>query len=238
MSVYDAVFHPEVQAKAKGNDEHSKRYTRAITALALDSIAEAHGVVLNARDFKLVKKKDNQHCIELGFSWETDGGAYYDKKEAQDKDSEKGVFGSSPLLSQLSDVSAGSKKQAAPAPSSLGGDTDGPTISLGTNVERPAGSKPLIQVVSETASAVVEPKYSLEHVLGEEGQRQSVLRVQLPGVSGVGEVELEVGSTEVSVSVEERFELILVLDHPIDEDEVKAAFDKANSELALTLTHL
>ena len=105
-------------------------------------------------------------------------------------------------------------------------------------MERPAGSKPLIQVVSETASAVVEPKYSLEHVLGEEGQRQSVLRVQLPGVSGVGEVELEVGSTEVSVSVEERFELILVLDHPIDEDEVKAAFDKAKSELALTLTHL
>ena len=49
---------------------------------------------------------------------------------------------------------------------------------------------------------------------------------------------MEVGSDEVSISVEERFELILPLDHPVDEDELKAAFDKAKGELKLTLTHL
>ena len=32
--------------------------------------------------FKLAKKKDNQHCIELPFSWETHGGgSTYDQKE-------------------------------------------------------------------------------------------------------------------------------------------------------------
>ena len=198
--------------------------------------------MVDIRNFKLVKKKDNQMCIDLPFTWETSGGAYYETDDKERKDNDKGVFGASPLMSQLSDVRSGSAKskpsQSARQP--LGGERDSePILGLSTEIERPKGAKPLISVISETASDVKEPNYSLEQSL-EDGVKISTLIVHLPGVKSVGEVDLEVGSDEVSISVEEMYELILDSEHwpaPIDEDEMKASFDKASCQLKLVLQH-
>lgn len=241
LHVYDAVFHPQVQQRAKGSDDHSKKYCRAVTALALDSIAGAHGIVVNIRDFKLVKKKDNQMCIDLPFTWETNGGAYYEKDDKERIENDKGVFGSSPLLSQLSDVRSGKPQKKGQAPPQKFGEKEPEPqiLGLGTEPVRPSGAKPLISVISETVSSVKEPNYSLEQRL-EDGVKKSELVIHLPGVKSVGEVDLEVGVDEVSVCVEEMYELILDSEHwsyPIDEDDLQASFDKASCQLKLVLTH-
>jgi len=205
--------------------------------------AGAHGIVVNIRDFKLVKKKDNQMCIDLPFTWETSGGAYYEKDDKDRVENDKGVFGSSPLLSQLSDVRSGkTQKQGQVQPQKFGQpqqESEPQILGLGTETARPSGSKPLISVISETVSSVKEPNYSLDQSL-EDGVKKSTLIIHLPGVKSVGEVDLEVGVDEVSVSVEEMYELILDSEHwshPIDEDELKASFDKASCQLKLVLTH-
>ena len=70
-----------------------------------------------------------------------------------------------------------------------------------------------------------------------EGGRQTVLVVTLPGVRSVGDVDLEVGGDEISVSVEDQYELLLELEHSVDPDTPSARFDKAKCQLTLTLTH-
>jgi len=226
VTVYDAVFHPEIQARAKGAEEAAKRFTRAVVALAIDSIAETHGVIIDGRGFKLVKKKDHAQLCALPFSWEQHGGGTYGQDE--DPTPEKGVFESSPLLSELSTLGAG----PTPPRSQLAGETSDAAAKASS-----APTKPLIQVVSETPSAVETPQYRLGSS-AEDEEPATLLTVWLPGVTSVQDVDLEVGSTEACVSVEERYELILELPVPVDPDELSAKFDKCAQSLSLRLPHI
>jgi len=235
ITVFDAVFHPEVQARAKGNEEGNKRYTRAVVRLAMDSIAETHGIIIDAIGFKLTKKKDYQHATKLPFCWDTSGGGTYNSEEAAANN--KGVFDCSAGLTELSSVGRSSESRGGAESAPLSNQTGQEEIklSLGKD-EKGDGKKPLIQVVSETSSGILTPEYSMRHK-DEEGERQTILCIRLPGVRSVGDVELEVGSTEVSVSVEERYELLLELPYAVDPDTPRAQFDKAQQELTLILTH-
>ena len=54
----------------------------------------------------------------------------------------------------------------------------------------------------------------------------------------VGEVDLEVENNELTVEVEDQYELVLELPTPVDEDNPKATYDKAVQKLTLSLPHL
>lgn len=93
-------------------------------------------------------------------------------------------------------------------------------------------------MVSETKSEVATPKYSI----CDEDPHELVVRVWLPGVSSVSDVDLDLSEggdpVHVCVQVEGQFELELDLPGDLDTNELSAKFDKAQSLLTLSLPQL
>eukprot|EP00656_Telonema_subtile_P034370 TRINITY_DN3846_c0_g1_i10.p1 TRINITY_DN3846_c0_g1~~TRINITY_DN3846_c0_g1_i10.p1 ORF type:complete len:363 (+),score=102.89 TRINITY_DN3846_c0_g1_i10:145-1233(+) len=215
--VYDAVFHPNVKARAASD----KNIQRALICLALDSVSQTHGTVIELKGWKVLKKADSTAVLALPFSWQTNsnnGGSY--GEEPPSKEAEKSdIFGASPLLSELSSV-------ANPAGSTKPG-------------QAPAEKKPaapvLIEVMSETPSDVSTP----EHQVVTDDASAVSLRVWLPGVMSVADVDLDYSEgsnpTRVCVEVEGQYELEVDLPGQLDTDSLGAKFDTATCLLTLRI---
>jgi len=74
------------------------------------------------------------------------------------------------------------------------------------------------------------PVYTIEPV---EGALRVV--IELPGVTSVGEIDMEITRSNLELEVEGLYELKLRLPQPVDDDEVAAKFIKQESRLLLTL---
>jgi len=230
--VYDAVFHPSVKAKC-GND---KNIQRAVICLALDSVAQTHGTVIALKGWKVVLKKQCPEVLALPFTWEAKqhSGECYDTQPASERgkqeDPIENLLGASPMMAELSSVNK--------APSSRPQQAAGP-VSMAT--EMATGTTPapkqggfLIEVMSETPSEVVEPRHELTELDGGNWE----LRVWLPGVDSVRDVEMDISEDSpavISVDVEGKYELQLTLPESVDGDNLSARFDKAESLLSLTM---
>ena len=59
--------------------------------------------------------------------------------------------------------------------------------------------------------------------------------IELPGVTSVGEIDMEITRSNLELEVEGLYELKLRLPQPVDDDEVAAKFIKQESRLLLTL---
>lgn len=217
--VYDAVFHPNVKARAASD----KNIQRALICLALDSVSQTHGTVVELKGWKVLKRADCKSVIGIPFSWQTNsnnGGSY--GEEEPSKEAEKlDLFGASPLLSELSSVgNSGSKPQ--------------PPAQTEQAAPKPAGPV-LIEVMSETASDVKTP----EHEVQTDNPGAVVVLVWLPGVMSVADVDLELSEdsdpTHVCVEVDGQYELELDLEGKLDTSSLGAKFDKATSLLTLTI---
>merc|ERR1711865_436558 len=226
--VYDAVFHPSVKARC-AND---KNIQRAVICLALDSVAQTHGTVIAIKGWKVVLKKECPGLLVLPFTWQAQqhSGECYDTQPASKRgkhEEPSDLLGSTPLLAELSQVNK--------APAARQRPDAGPMLGGGMATGQPAASKGcLIEVMSETPSDVVEPRYKLTELPS--GVLQ--LQVWLPGVDSVGDVEMDVSEevpAVISVDVEGQYELQLQLSESADCDALSARFDKAESVLTLTM---
>lgn len=214
--VYDAVFHPAVKARAAAD----KNIQRGVICLALDAVAQTHGTLIQLKGWKVLKRAECGNELGLPFSWEAQshGGASYGEEITADQKSLDSM-GTSPLLTQLSSMTAPST---------------GPACKEVPPAEAPAKKPVLIEVVSETASEVKVPEYE---ICTEDAAVQ--LRVWLPGVSGVSQVDLDISDrtdpTHVAIEVEGQYELEVDLPGQLVNDQVKAKFDKATHLLVLSL---
>ncbi|XP_029429447.1 PIH1 domain-containing protein 2 [Rhinatrema bivittatum] len=97
----------------------------------------------------------------------------------------------------------------------------------------------LIEEISSTeqpGDGLNTPLYKLDVLKDEMGKSEKLeLRVQLPGVSSVSECELSVSKDDVMIEVTAKYRLQLDLPETINEDAVKAKFNKGTRVLFITM---
>jgi len=225
VGVYDAVFHPAVKARAATD----KNIQRALICLALGSVSDTHGTMVDIKGWKVLKRAQCKQIIALPFTWQAqshDGGSYGESQSTPKEDEKLDLFNSSPMLSELSSLGSGTKPQPKPKVEPL--------------VEKqPEKKSCLIEVMSEIPSEVVTP----EHQISTDGpNNELVLRVWLPGVVCVSDVDMDISEdtkpVHVMVEVEGQYELEVDLPGDLDTAALSAKFDKAQCLLSLSMPQL
>jgi len=109
--------------------------------------------------------------------------------------------------------------------------------------KRPSAG-PLIQEVSASInSSLAEPEYSHKIVVSghevsqqaQDQERQLVLAVRCPHAASVGDIEVQVSTTEIFVDAEGQRPLRFPLQHTVDVDSLTAKFNKKKRSLTLTM---
>lgn len=90
----------------------------------------------------------------------------------------------------------------------------------------------MAEQVEQNAFSV--PKHSTRLIKGDDLDDDKLeVTVELPLLTSIGDVDLEVEGRILSLEVEGQYALDLELDHAVDEDEVQARFDKSAKKLVL-----
>ena len=92
--------------------------------------------------------------------------------------------------------------------------------------------KPLIEVVDASDATEETPTYDLSC---DDDARALRLVVPLPRVSGVGDLDLEMGEAAVALRAEGVYKLDVALPKPVLADDAKCKFDKKRRVLTLTM---
>ena len=103
----------------------------------------------------------------------------------------------------------------------------------------------------EPEEGVCKPKYTLvhrgqfemqQHMLGESASavescrpRELIVKIQLPRVDSARDVDLDVSAERLVLQVEGKYDLLLDLPFPVDEENGSAKFDKALHVMSVTL---
>lgn len=126
---------------------------------------------------------------------------------------------------------------------------EGSSLDASLNQPRPHGTKMLIQELrSEVVASYEEgdrgrvcvPEHSVGvSECGEEGSRRKRevwVRLKLPRVKTVKEVELEVSQSDLVLDVRGQYHLSLQFPETVDEDEVRATFNTRTATMTVTLS--
>lgn len=84
------------------------------------------------------------------------------------------------------------------------------------------------------SAALVAPEYSVEEVVGYNGQQLIEVTVELPRVESISDVDLDIEDDTLELEAEGCYRLVAKLPHGVDLDTIKAKFDKAAKQLVVT----
>jgi len=89
--------------------------------------------------------------------------------------------------------------------------------------------------LEETVAAASNmPKYRMKVIKGEDISEDMLeITVELPLLTSIADVDLDVEEDQLSLEASDVYSLKIDLSHRVDDDEVKARFDKASSTLVL-----
>ncbi|KAH3699174.1 PIH1 domain-containing protein 2-like [Dreissena polymorpha] len=229
-AVTAVAFNEKVLAEY-GRDATNKSDQDTLIQIAMDFIERQHSHIKINREYKIL---DRTHKGSMKMIQESLLQAFRSK----DKDYEENIANMVKNFAPL----------ATESPETLLGHlhTDDEVTSMyaknGTLVDDIKGikldTKPvrkgLIEEVSSTniMPSLPKPAYDLTHQIID-GNECLVLKIQLPGVPSVNECELDISKDDVSLLVEGRYELKLLLPSTIDDEDSTAKFIKKSSTLTL-----
>lgn len=142
-------------------------------------------------------------------------------------------------------------KQAPGKENPLRGMFDKPKKNTNSNIEELASASE--EEEEEEEEGVCKPKYSLvhrghfdmdQHMMGESAlgaqvdscrPRELIIKIQLPRCDRAGDVDLDVSAERLVLQVEEKYDLLLELPFPVDEENGSAKFDKTLHTMTVTL---
>ena len=139
------------------------------------------------------------------------------------------------LLSKLSNMTTSDKKKNNKNVD-LNKAANGYSINIPNAPKQPIKKGLIEEIGSSNVSSkrCPTPKYSLEPC-EQDGCHCLELRVELPGVTSVGECELDISEDDVQLVVPDRFDLKVKLPSCIDDDRAQAKFRKKTSLLTLIM---
>ncbi|KAJ3329779.1 Protein kintoun [Blyttiomyces sp. JEL0837] len=225
--VYDCVYHPETFKKGSGN----AGFQALLINTALDGIEKQFtGVKLDRSEVKATvirtKMSENESSSASSSQKSENSLNFLEKLQAQ-----AGTQFTSPSSPSTPSTSKPPTTTAATPSSSL--------IQEISSTSTTPPSKPKLQTPNYTILHSGNIKY--EQFLNTPTKTISsrpdaiVVKIELPGISSAAEVELDVTTGMLELSVKERFDLKVKFPFEVDFEEGSARFDKGRGELVVTL---
>ncbi|KAK3107152.1 hypothetical protein FSP39_008233 [Pinctada imbricata] len=245
---YSAVaFNPKI-LEEYGRKTKYPNDRDTLVMLAIDYIQAQHNVTLS-RNYTLLGEsipyKGNLRKMQKAFTGKSDQEMDEQLSELENSFGPLGPGAKDSLLNKLSNMSTGDsnyKVKTNTPGSNVMNELSG--IRIPTEVQNDKKKANLIQEIStevneksnNSKSVLACPKYKLSEIhVDDGGQDCLIVNIELPGVLGVRECELDISQDDLELEVPKKFFLHLKLPKEILEDEASAKFLRKSSCLKLTL---
>ncbi|KAL4228678.1 PIH1 domain-containing protein 2 [Mactra antiquata] len=218
-----------------GKNATNKSDQDTLVQIAMDFIESQHSYIKLNRKYKILERS---HKGSVKLVQESLFHAFRAKDKEVDDNIADMIKGFAPLatenpeslLSQLNKEND-SEVNHKQTNGTLNGQLSGITLDT-----KPA-KKGLIEEVSSMTVSLPQPIYKLTTVKSSDTNvtKSLLLKIELPGVKSVSECELDISKDDISLFVEEKYELKLSLPSKIIHEEASAKFVKKSSTLTLIM---
>lgn len=230
-----AVAFNEKVLKDYGIEPISTKDQDTLVQIAMDFIERQHSHVRLNRQYKILEKT---HKGSIKMIQESLIHAFRTKERGTDDEMAKVLGSFAPMAMESPETLIGqlntqndqseSVKQTELASDRLSGITLNP---------QPV-KKGLIEEIDSTTKTLPEPVYEINTTRQDNTTSLTetvIVKISLPGVKSVAECELDISKDDISLVVDDKYELSLSLPQSILEEESSAKFNKKTSWLTLTM---
>lgn len=235
------AFNPKV-IEEYGHDTKSLADRETLINLAIDFIQHQHKVELS-RNFTLlpqdIKHKGEITLLHQSFSKKTQSSEQQFEEQLSELETSFGPLAAgakNSLLNKLANLSTEENKNSKKSNvNGMGTTYDSPTIKMPNQTEvKKVGI--IEEIPTQCNSKLICPVYTMDSVRDESGDIDHVIvKIQLPGVKSVNDCELDISKDDLQLTVENRYDLHLLLPCQIMDDDAVAKFSKKASTLTVTL---
>ncbi|XP_033729180.1 PIH1 domain-containing protein 2-like [Pecten maximus] len=240
-SMTSCAFNPKV-IEEYGHDTKSLVDRETLINLAIDFIQHQHKVEIS-RSFTLLSKdiqlKGEIDVLNQSFSKKAQKSEQEFEEQLSELETSFGPLAAgakNSLLNKLANISTEESRNSKKSNGKSTGTTyDSPTIKMPNQTEvKKAGI--IEEISSQSNTKLTCPVYTMDSVQDDGGNiNRVVVKIQLPGVKSVNDCQLDISKDDLQLTVENCYDLHLVLPCQIMDDDAVAKFSKKASVLTVTL---